>query len=49
MNDYWIVCVYGTVSVFGIQYGYRILKAFMIFIAKRIVNGYWIVSVFEIY
>ena len=38
VNDYWIVWVFGTVSVFGIQYGYRILEDFRIFIGKRMVN-----------
>ena len=34
--------------MFGICYGYRIVKAFRIFIIKRRINNYWIESVFGI-
>ena len=46
--DYWIVWVFGIVSVFRIQYGYRILQDFRIIIGKGMVNDYWIVWVFGI-
>ena len=42
INDFWIV------SVFGIKYGFRIVKAFNIFIGKGMVNDHWIVCVFGI-
>ena len=41
-NDYWIV------SVFGIDYGFRIVDAFRIVIGKGMVNDYWIIFVFGI-
>ena len=42
INDYWIV------NALGMQYGFRIIKAFRIFAGKGIVNDYWIVYMFEI-
>ena len=47
-NDYWIVWVFGIVSGCGIQYGYRILEDFRIFIGKRMGNDWCIVGVFRI-
>ena len=41
-KDFWIV------SVFRIKYGFRIVKAFNMFIGKGMVNDYWIVCVFGI-
>ena len=46
VNDYWIVCIFGIVSVFGMLYDYMIVKAFRIFIGKEVVNDYWIECVF---
>lgn len=40
-----MVFVLGILSVFGIKYGFRIVKAFRIFIGKRITD-YWIESEF---
>ena len=39
INDYW------TVSVFGISYGFRIVKAFRTFIGNGMMNDYRIVCV----
>ena len=41
-KDFWIV------SVFRIKYGFRIVKAFNMFIGKGMVNDHWIVCVFGI-
>ena len=46
VNDYWIVCIFGIVSVIGMLYDYMIVKAFRIFIGKEMVNDYWIECVF---
>ena len=29
VKDYWILCILGIVTVFGILYGYRIVEDFM--------------------
>lgn len=40
-----MVFVFGILSVFGIKYGFRKVKAFQIFVGKRIID-YWIESKF---
>ena len=32
--DYWTVCVFEILVLFGVQYGYRIVTAFRIFKVK---------------
>ena len=35
VNDYWVLGVFGTVSVFGSKYGFRITQGFRRFIGKK--------------
>ena len=48
VNDYCVLCVFGTVSVFGLKYGFRITQGFRRFIGKAMVNNYWMESEFGI-
>ena len=34
VNDYSIMCLFKVVSLFGMYYGYRIVKTFRIFMRK---------------
>ena len=46
VNYYWILCVFQIVSAFVMKYGFRIVKAFRIFIEKGMINDYWLESEF---
>ena len=46
VNDCWILCVFGIITVFVMQYVYRIVKAFRISLGKNIMNDYWTAYVF---
>ena len=35
VDYYWIVYIFGILSVFGVYYGYRIVKTFRIYVYEK--------------